>query len=60
MNRLQLDVQAAIPERSPTADNRVTVAKTSLHQAISGTGEVRVHRQMYRGPTCEIGFEASG
>ena len=43
-NRVQLDVQAA----SPSADSRGTVAKTSLHQAISGVGEVRVHRQMYR------------
>ena len=39
-------------ERSPTADCRGTVAKTSLHQAISGIGEVQVHRQMYRVPTC--------
>ena len=60
VNRVQLHVQAAIPERSPTADSRVTVAKTSLRQAISGIGEVRVHRQMYRVPACEIGFEAGG
>ena len=47
-------------ERSSTTDNRRTVAKRSLHQAISGIGEVRVRRQMYRVPACGIGFEASG
>ena len=62
VKRMQLDIQAAVSERerSSTIDSRGTVAKTSLHQAISGVGEVRVHRQMYRVPTCEIGFEASG
>ena len=55
VNRVQLDVQAAIPVRQappPTVGEQF--------QAISGIGEVRVHRQMYRVPTCEIGFEASG
>ena len=56
VNRVQLDVQAA----SPTADSRRTVAKTSLHQAISGTGEVLVRKQMYRVPTCDIGIEVGG
>ena len=60
VNRVQLDVQAGIPERSPTADSRGTVAKTILQRAISGIGEVRGHRRVYRVPTCEIGFEAGG
>ena len=60
MNRVELDVQATDPERSSTADSRRTVAKTSLHQPISGIVKVRVQRQMYRAPACEIGFETSG
>ena len=40
MIRVQVDVQAAIPERSPTADFLGTIAKTSLHQANSAIGEV--------------------
>ena len=45
-----------------TADSRGTVAKTStsLHQASSGIGEVRVHRRMYRVPACKIGIGAGG
>ena len=44
VNRVQLDVRAAVPEaQAPTDDNRGAVAKTSLHQAIHGIGEVRVH-----------------
>ena len=53
-------VQLGCPGCNPTADSRGTVAKTSLHQAISGIGEVRLHRQMYRVPACEIGIEAGG
>ena len=34
--------------------------KKSLHQAISGIGEVRVQGQVYRVPACEIGIEAGG
>ena len=47
-------------ETSSTADSLGTVAKTNLHQAISGIGEVQVHRQMYRVPACEIWIEACG
>ena len=47
-------------ETNPTADNREAVAKNSLHQAISGIGEVRVHGQVYRVPACEVGIEAGG
>ena len=47
-------------ETSPTADNRGAVAKKSLHQAISGIGEVRVHGHVYRVPACEIGIDAGG
>ena len=58
VNRVKLDVQVCNPrETSPTADSRGTVAKTSLRQAISGIGEVRVHRQMYRVAACETGIE---
>ena len=39
-------------ETSSTADSRGTVAKKSLHQAISGIGEVRAHGQVYRVPAC--------
>ena len=45
MNRVQLDVGAAIQERQappPTVGEQF--AKTSLHQAIGEIGEVRVHR----------------
>ena len=47
-------------ETSSTADNRGAAAKKSLHQAISGIGEERVHGQVYRVPACEIGVEAGG
>ena len=46
-------------ETSPTAANRGAVVKKSLHQAISGIGEVRVHGQMYRVPKCEIVIDHS-
>ena len=60
VNRVQLDVRAAIPEsQAPPQNSRGTVAKTSLHQAISGIGEVRVHGQVYRVPACEIEIEAA-
>ena len=47
-------------ERSSTSDKRRAAAKKSLHQAISGIVEVRVHGQVYRVPACEIGIEAGG
>ena len=61
VTRVQLDVRAAIPERqSSTVDDRGAAARASLHRAISGIGEVRVHRQVYPVPACEIGIEADG
>ena len=53
------DLFSLFLQRDDIHDSRRTVAKTSLHQAISGIGEVRVHRQMYRVPACEIEIEAA-
>ena len=44
-------------KKKTTTNNPRTITKTGLHQAISGIGKVRVHRQMYRMPA---GFEAGG
>ena len=61
VNRVQLDVQAAIPEREappPTVGEQLprrVYIRRSVELARYG-----VHRQTCRMPTCEIGFEASG
>ena len=47
-------------ETSSITDSRDTIAKKSLHQAISGIVEVREHAQVYRVPACEIGIKAGG
>ena len=57
----ELDARAAVPEaQAPPPTKGGAVAKKSLHQAISGIGEVRVHRPVYRVPACEIVIEAGG
>ena len=61
VNRVQLDVRAAIPERqAPPLTTGGPAANKSLHQAISKIGKVRVHGLVYRVPACEIGIEAGG
>ena len=56
---MQLDVQAAIPEREKKPHRRQLVNSCQDEFfPISGMGEVRIHRQKYRMPVCETGIEA--
>ena len=58
MNRAQLDVQAAIPEREAPP---LKVGEQLPRRVYIRRGMARyVHRHRYRVPSCEIGIEAGG